>query len=144
MSNSSGSSNAKTILPIQKFVINFPHIAHDHHEMKDGSSACSHSFHPNALHLDNKNAGEVHGIVYAPLRVRRRGLHNFLIAIFSALATVSILLFSDTFLGTPTPTTAPELFKPTTYQVVPGFFAQSLNSTNDATFDFVWTPFYSC
>ena len=31
----------------------------------------------------------------------------------------------------------PKLFKPTTYEIVPGFFAQSLNSTNDATFDFV-------
>ena len=35
----------------------------------------------------------------------------------------------------------PKLFKPTTYEIVPGFFAQSLNSTNDATFDFV--PPYS-
>lgn len=78
------------------------------------------------------------------MRARRRGLHNFLIAIFSALATVSILVFSDTFLRTPTPTTAPGLFKPTTYEVVPGFFAQSLNSTNDETFEFVWTPIYLC
>ena len=76
--------------------------------MKDDNSACSHSIHLNGHHLDNKNAGEVHSIVYVLLRVRRRVLHNFLIAIFSALITVSILLCSDTFLGTPTPITAPD------------------------------------
>lgn len=119
-----------------------PH-RHDPLGMKDDNSACSHSIHLNGHHLDNKNAGEVHSIVYVLLRVRRRVLHNFLIAIFSALATVSILLCSDTFLGTPTPITASGLFKPTSYEVIHGFFAQSLNSTNDTTFDFVWTPIFS-
>jgi hypothetical protein len=100
--------------------------------------------HLNAHHLDdNKNRGEDGSIVYATLRVRRRSLHN-LIAIFSALATISILVFSDTFLATPTSTNTLRQLKPTKYEVVPGFFAQSLNSTDDVTFDFVWTHFYTC
>ena len=108
------------------------------------TGCCSHSIRLNTHHLDNnKIRGEDGGIVYATLRIRRRSLHN-LIAIFSALVTISLLVFSDTFLATPTSTNTLRLFKQTKYEVVPGFFAQSLNSTNDVTFDFVWTHFYSC
>lgn len=54
------------------------------------------------------------------------------------LATVFFLIVSDSTNATaPLPTR----FKPTRYEIVPGFFAQSLNSTDDVTFDFVFLRF---
>ena len=57
-------------------------------------------------------------------------------ALFSVIITVSLLL-CVCFTGGNEPRNAPVLFKPTNFEVVPGFFAQSLRSTDDVTFDFV-------
>jgi hypothetical protein len=71
---------------------------------------------------------------------RRHCLHAISRVILSVLATLAILLLFTTH-GTLVTVNAPTLFKPTTYETVPGFFAQSLNSTDDETFDFVLTQF---
>jgi hypothetical protein len=66
----------------------------------------------------------------------RRRIHAFSIVILSALATVAFLVFS-------TPLYKQAIlhfhagFKPTTYEVILGFFAQSLKSTDDFAFDWV-------
>lgn len=62
----------------------------------------------------------------------RRVQRTITMAILSLLATAAVLLLSGRVsVG------VPGLFTPTSYEVVSGFFAQSLNSTSDATFDFV-------
>jgi hypothetical protein len=69
---------------------------------------------------------------------RKQRYQTIIIASFSALATL-LFLFYGSFRGNAA-VLAPSLFKPTSYEVVPGFFAQSLNSTNDTIFDFVFLP----
>ena len=71
---------------------------------------------------------------------RRRTVRTLLIAVVSVFTTFSFLFLSSATDGGGT-IHAPALFKPTTYQIVPGYFAQSLNSTDDATFDYVRLPF---
>ena len=61
-------------------------------------------------------------------------------AVSALLATLVLLLVSCCRVKA----SAPALFKPTLYEVVPGFFAQSLNSTNDTTFDFVFPYIVVC
>jgi hypothetical protein len=56
-----------------------------------------------------------------------------LMTVSALVATLVLLLVSCCGVKA----SAPVLFKPTSYEVVPGFFAQSLNSTKDTTFDFV-------
>ena len=94
--------------------------------------------------FDEKSASNVFSVVENLPPVRRRRLYSLVIAIFGVLVTTLFVLFSDTSSCGPSPIVAQGLFKPTMYEVVPGFFAQSLNSTNDATFDFVWTLFSLC
>jgi len=65
-----------------------------------------------------------------PVR-RRRPLFLVTVALLVACA---LTLLSASFDAT---RDAPSLFKPSKYEVVPGFFAQSLNGTDDSTFDFV-------
>ena len=98
------------------------------------------SFHSQYLNkhaLDSKSRDEVHGIRYnfstfgARLRLR--------LALFTVLAAASFLAMSSSLRIPSAVLDSPWLFKPTTYEIVPGFFAQGLNSTNDTTFDFVST-----
>jgi hypothetical protein len=71
---------------------------------------------------------------------RRRKIRTLLVALVSVFATFSFLFLSSAIDGGGT-IHAPTSFKPTTYEVVPGYFAQSLNSTDDTTFDYVALPF---
>jgi hypothetical protein len=73
---------------------------------------------------------------------RRRTVRTFLIAVVSVFTTSSFLFLSSAFDGGGT-IHVPTLVKPTTYEVVPGYFAQSLNSTDDTTFDYVGPPVWS-
>ena len=59
-----------------------------------------------------------------------------LVVLFGVIMTASLLL-CVCYTGGNEPRNAAVLFKPTNYEVVTGFFAQSLRSTNDGTFDFV-------
>lgn len=70
---------------------------------------------------------------------RRRKIRTLLIGLVSVVTTFSFLFLPSVIDGGGT-IHAPALFKPTTYEVVPGYFAQSLNSTDDATFDYVGPP----
>ena len=72
---------------------------------------------------------------------RRRKVRTLIIAVVSVFTTFSFLFLSSAIDGGGT-IHAPALFKPTTYEVVPGYFVQSLNSTDDATFDYVGLPFW--
>ena len=65
----------------------------------------------------------------------RRRLRPLFIALVGALAVASILAVSPR-VQEPTAADKPKLFKPARYEVVPGFF-QSVNSTDDTTFDYV-------
>jgi|SRR5277367_3612657 hypothetical protein len=67
---------------------------------------------------------------------RRRKSRTLLLALFSVFATFSVVSFSSV-IDDRVIVHVPSLFKPTTYEVVPGFFTQSLNSTDDTTFDYV-------
>jgi hypothetical protein len=71
-----------------------------------------------------------------PIRRRRRLYTALFLGFFSVLATFSIFLLSRCT-NESTIVHAPVLFKPISYEVVQGLFAQSLNSTNDTSFDFV-------
>lgn len=64
----------------------------------------------------------------------RRNLAQLFVAFIGALVITSVLFVPS---HERTAANLYSLFKPTTYEVVPGFFAQSLNSTDDSTFDFV-------
>ena len=68
---------------------------------------------------------------------RRRCLRTISMSVF---ATLAILLLFTTH-GTQVTVNGPTRFRPTTYETIPGFFAQSLNSTDDEAFDFVLTQF---
>src|SRR5579862_709399 len=63
----------------------------------------------------------------------KRVQRTLTISLLSLLATIAcVVLFSRRkVVG------VAGLFTPTSYEVVPGFFAQSLNTTDDITFDFV-------
>ena len=65
---------------------------------------------------------------------RRRSLAQLFLAFVGALIITSVLFVPS---HKRTAANLYLLFKPTTYEVVPGLFAQSLNSTDDSTFDFV-------
>jgi hypothetical protein len=69
------------------------------------------------------------------LRLFRTVFDAVLIGLVVFLAGASIWFVSSRI--SILPTNSPRLFKPTSYDVVPGFFAQSLNSTDDGDFDFV-------
>jgi hypothetical protein len=71
---------------------------------------------------------------------RRRKVRTLLIAVVSVFTTFSFLFLSSAYDEGGT-IHVPALFKPTTYEIVPGYFAQSLNSTDDDTFDYVGLPF---
>jgi hypothetical protein len=70
-----------------------------------------------------------------PRPCRRQRYQTIIIAFFGALATVFFIFYSGSKRNAVA--LAPSLFRPNAYEVVPGFFAQSLNSTNDTLFDFV-------
>jgi hypothetical protein len=70
-----------------------------------------------------------------PRPCRKQRYQTIIIAFFSALATVLFIIYSGSKGNAVA--LAPLLFKPSAYEVVPGFFAQSLTSTNDTLFDFV-------
>jgi hypothetical protein len=72
-------------------------------------------------------------------RLVRRRQPRFIATLFVSafLATFFFLIVSDSAKAT---ARLPTRFKPTRYEVVPGFFAQSLNSTDDTAFDFVLHP----
>jgi hypothetical protein len=57
--------------------------------------------------------------------------------IWTTLASFLITYFLFSSVGRTSRNHVPALFKPTKYEVVSGFFAQSLNTTDDSTFDFV-------
>lgn len=77
---------------------------------------------------DGRRVYERHG--FAGGKRFRRTITMAILSLFATLACV--VTFSRRAIAG-----GPGLFAPTSYQVVPGFFAQSLNSTNDSTFDFV-------
>ena len=89
----------------------------------------------------DKSDDKVNRIHYSATR-RSRRVRPISTAIFSVLATAGFLLLSASF-HNQVAVDISLLFKPTTYEVVPGFFIQSLNSTDDANFDFV-RPNFRC
>src|SRR5438046_6831148 len=108
--------------------------------MKHGNGVCSDSIHSKERFFDENSTSGFSGFICRPPQPRPRCLRTLLIATFSTLAVASFLLFSSSSFDRLSPVIAQEQVKSITYELVPGFSAQSLTSTNDATFEFVWTP----
>jgi hypothetical protein len=66
----------------------------------------------------------------------RRRKHQTSIVILSSILAIVFIFLCQCSDKIPS-VQGPSLFRPTAYEVVPGFFAQSLTSTNDSLFDFV-------
>lgn len=109
----------------------------DDHEMPDGD--CIHS---NLINTSQKWSSDVNcshnGDSNHLCWGQRRKVRTLSLALLAVLATFFFLFFlSSTIDGQRPKTYTLVSVKPTKYEVVPGFFAQSLDSTNDTTFDYV-------